>query len=97
MYPAIEIDLHFGHICAAQRQNPGALGAAFRVSTYGTNLLPLDAISPRRADRCAVIAETADGGRRRGVKPTFLTPRSPSSDDAHRRPADPAHTARTAR
>jgi hypothetical protein len=41
MYPATEIDLHLDRICAAQRQGPAALEAAFRPPTYGTNLLPL--------------------------------------------------------
>jgi hypothetical protein len=40
MYPAIEINLHLDRICAAQRQSLIALEAAFRASTYGTNLLP---------------------------------------------------------
>ena len=43
MYPAIEIDLHLGRICAAQRQCPAAIEDAFQASTHGTNLLPIDA------------------------------------------------------
>ena len=30
MYPAVEIDLHLDHVCAAQRGGPAALEAAFR-------------------------------------------------------------------
>jgi hypothetical protein len=43
MYPALEITLHLNGICAAQRRSPAAFEAAFRASTYGTNLLPFDA------------------------------------------------------
>jgi hypothetical protein len=43
MYPAVEINLHLNRICAAQRRSPAAFEAAFRASTYGTNLLPFDA------------------------------------------------------
>jgi hypothetical protein len=41
MHPAIEIDLHVDGICAAQRQTPIALGAAFRALDVRSNLLPL--------------------------------------------------------
>ena len=44
MYPAIEIDLHLDRICAAQRQSSVTPEAAFRASTYGTNLLPLQRV-----------------------------------------------------
>jgi hypothetical protein len=40
MYPALEIHLHLNGIWAAQRRSPAAFEAAFRPSTYGTNLLP---------------------------------------------------------
>jgi hypothetical protein len=40
MYPAIEINLHLDGVCAAQGQGSAAPEAAFRASTYGTNLLP---------------------------------------------------------
>jgi len=78
LYPAIEIDLHLDRICAGQRQSPAALEAAFRASTYGTNLLPHRHILAEGADHGEVIAATAEESVDAAVKPILLNPR-PSS------------------
>ena len=43
MYPAIEIDLHLPHVCAAQRSSPAALEPAFRDLHLGHQPAPLEA------------------------------------------------------
>jgi hypothetical protein len=69
MYPAIEIDLHLQFVFAAQRQNPAAPEAAFRATTYATNLLPLRRILAKRTGGGVVIAGCADDGHRRPADP----------------------------
>jgi hypothetical protein len=76
LHPAIEIDLHLDRICAAHRQNPAAPEAAFRATTYATNLLPLRRILAKRTGGGVVIA----GARTMTTVDRPTRRRAPASD-----------------
>jgi hypothetical protein len=55
MYPAIEIDLHFDRICAAQGLSSAALETAFRAVSIRHQPAPHRHILAEGADRGVVI------------------------------------------
>jgi hypothetical protein len=85
MYPAIEIDLHLAHVCAAQRQALATLRAAIRA------LHVRHQPAPHHAAQAKTLAAVQIAGRAGAVGNAREASRPPSApaefaDDGRRRP-----------
>jgi hypothetical protein len=69
MHPAIEIDLHLDRIRALSDRIRPPPEAAFRATTYATNLLPLRRILAKRTGGGVVIAGVRGRCHRRPADP----------------------------